>query len=191
MPQKRIDPAASIRYCNQHYGAYGLFATYCLRTAVEATDVYTWSSFVRSFLRSGDCLPNDPKLQTFLELVEYEDSDYFSFSESHVLVQLCARCSPRSDAQLDRDYRKVTREIEQGEDILPEHAKALAKAIEYWKLRYNQKYEEWHQVSNEATAASMLRAQLRRRFREIDSKGSESPEMYEDSVCESCGGWGI
>ena len=186
MDQKCIDPTASVRYCSQRYGAYGLFATYCLRTAVTATDVYTSTSFVRAFLRSGDRQCNDPKLKKVLELVEYEDSDYFSFSEIRFLLQIAKCCSPRSDAQLDRDYSNVTREITLGKNILPSHAKALAKAIEYWKLRYNEKYDGWLQKSREAFEAWRLRAELRELFQE-DGKRIEASDMDEDSGCESCG----
>jgi len=175
-----MGPSVSVRYCAQHYGAYGLFATYCLRTAVKATGVYTVGSFKRAFHRAGVHQRKDPKLMKFLELLRYEDSGYFSFSETHFLLQILECCAPRSDAQLDRDHREVTLEIERGENIWPSHAEALAKAIEYWKLRYNQRYEDWRQKWNEVTAAIQLREEMEELF------GSETPEMYEDSGCEFC-----
>ena len=179
-----IDDTASLRYCIKHYASYGLFATYCLRIAVVATEVYTFSSFKRAFLSSGDNQCNDPKLQKFLELVPYEDSEYFSFSETRFLLQLSRCCSPRSDAKLARDHRRATREIKRGKRILPSHAKALAKAIEYWKLRYDEKYEEWHQRFNEVNGARILRAELRELF------GDEPTETHEDSsLCGFCGDW--
>jgi len=84
------------------------------------------------------------KFRKFLETVSYEDSDYFSVAEIRFLLQLTAFCSPRSDAKVDRDLRRVTREIKRGKRILPSHASILAKANEYWKLRYNEKFNEWN-----------------------------------------------
>src|SRR5271170_4060218 len=54
--------------------------------------------------------------------VSYEDSDYFSVSEIRFLLQLTTFCSPRSDAKVERDLRRVTREIKRGKRILPSHA---------------------------------------------------------------------
>ena len=59
-------------------------------------------------------------------------------------LQFIDYCSPRSATELARDHGKVTREITHGKRILPSHARILAKAIEYWKLRYNEKYIQWH-----------------------------------------------
>ena len=183
----RIYHTGSQLYCSRHYASYGTFASYCLCTAVLATDVYSLSSFKRAFLSAGDDHCNDPKLQKFLELVSYEDSDYFSFSEIRFLLQLTGCCSPRTDAELARDHRKVTREITRGKRILPSHARILAKAIEYWKLRYNEKYVQWHQKFEQVNTERILRAELRKLFGKT-GKGSETTAKHDDGLtCGFCG----
>jgi len=104
------------------------------------------------------------------------------------LLQLTGCCSPRSDAELARDHRKVTREITRGKRILPSHARILAKAIEYWKLRYNEKYVQWHQKFVEVNTERILRAELRKLFGKTD-KGSETTAKHHDElICGFCGG---
>jgi hypothetical protein len=180
-----IDSHASVAYCIKHYASYGMFATYCLRTAILATDVYTVSSFKRAFLSSGDDYCDDPKLEKFLELVPYEDSDYFSFAETRFLLQLVSGCSPRTDAELTRDHRRVTREIKRGKRILPAHAKILAKAIEYWRLRYNGQYSQWLQRFEQVNGERILRLNLRELF---GTMGGKSTAEHEDSlICGFCG----
>ena len=58
----------------------------------------------------------------------------------------------------------MTREIKRGKRILPSHAKILAKAIEYWRLKYNEKYEKWYRRGQEVNGDSILRADLRELF---------------------------
>jgi hypothetical protein len=157
-----IDPLVSLLYCIKHYASYGNFATYCLRTVVSATDVYTFSTFKQCYTASGENHANNPKLRKFLETVSYEDSDYFSISEIRFLLQLTAFCSPRSDAKVERDLRRVTREIKLGKRILPSHASILAKAIEYWKLRYNDKYVEWSRRAADVHKDRITRSKLRK-----------------------------
>jgi len=180
-----IDPRTSLVYCMKRYASYGTFATYCLGTAVLATDVYTLSSFERAFLSSGDDHRDDPKLQKFLKLVPYEDSDYFSVSETRFLLQLSGACSPRSNAKLSRDHRRVTREIKRGKRILPSHAKILVNAIEYWRLRYNDKYSKWQQRFEEVNDERILRADLRKLF---GTMGGETTAAHQDGLtCGFCG----
>jgi hypothetical protein len=180
-----IDSHASVVYCIKHYASYGMFATYCLRTAILATDVYTLSSFKRAFLSSGDDHCDDPKLQKFLKLIPYEDSDYFSVSETRFLLQLSGGCSLRNDAELSRDHRRVSREIKRGKRILPSHAKFLAKAIEYWRLRYNGQYSQWQQRFEQVNGERILRATLRNLF---GTMGGETTMEHEDSLtCGFCG----
>jgi len=158
------DGLTSLLYCIKHYASYGKFATYRLGTVVSATDVYTFESFKQSFLASGDNHCKDPRLQKFLETISYEDSDYFSIPEIRFLLQLTAFCSPRSDSKVARDHRKVTREIKRGKRILPSHARILAKAIEYWKLRYSEKVVDWNRRAKEVNKDRRLRVKLRNLF---------------------------
>jgi hypothetical protein len=114
---------------------------------------------------------NNPELHKFLETVSYEDSDYFSISEIRFLLKLTAFCSPRSDAKVARDLRRVTREIKRGKRILPSHASILTKAIEYWKLRYNEKYVEWNRRVADVHEYRCMRAKLRRVLEITSNRG--------------------
>ena len=166
MPTERYSAnhLTSLIYCIKHYASYGKFATYRLRTVISATDVYTFESFKQVFLASGDNHCKNPRLQKFLETISYEDSDYFSIPEIRFLLQLTASPSPRSDSKVARDHRKVTREIKRGKRILPSHARILAKAIEYWKLRYSEKFVDWKRRAMEVDEDRILRVNLRKLF---------------------------
>jgi hypothetical protein len=64
--------------------------------------------------------------------------------------------------------------------MLKSHAKTLLKAIEFWELNYDKKYEEWR--SNFVAAD---RASLARRLARTSSGEADSDEIFEDEGYES------
>src|SRR5205814_4653950 len=116
------------------------------------------------------------------ETISYEDSDYFSIPEIRFLLELTAFCSPRSDSKVARDHRKVTREIKRGKRILPSHARILAKAIEYWKLRYSEKFVDWNRRAMEVNEDRRLRVNLRKLFGPPVDEGQDAVKLEDFST---------
>lgn len=63
------------------------------------------------------------------------------------------------------------------------HAEYLLKAITFWELRYDSKYEEWKSKFSEAERARILRLQLKRG--QISPGEAASREVIEDDGYES------
>ena len=149
----------SISHCQAKYGHYGLFTTYPLRTAVLNSDAYDLVAFRRTFERSGENNRSNPKFEEYVDSLVYEDKSYFTVDEIRFLFQLLAPCQPLSNEQIESDLRVVTADVKRGRNMLKSHARILSKAISYWKMHFNDKYERWLQEFIDADEAWLSRRQ--------------------------------
>ena len=49
---------------------------------------------------------------------------------------------PPDEDKLAKDLKEVRKETRKASEILKSHAKILLKAVEYWNLRYGEKYKQ-------------------------------------------------
>ena len=164
----------SLHYCLFRYGHYGRFASLPLRTAVLETQTYSLEGFI-SAARS-----RNPAVSEFMNGLTYEGKDYFTIEESRFLVQLFACCDPIKDKKLEADLRVLSGLARQGSSvILQSHAKALVKAVNFWKMNYNDNHEEWTRKYIDADVADLARRRagigsVARQTRNIRDEGYES-----------------
>ena len=140
-----IDQRISTSHCKARYGHYGLFATYPLRMAVQKSHAYDLVAFRRTFDRSGQNHRSDPKFAEYVDSLVYEDKNFFTVDEIRFLLQLLAPCQPLSNEQIESDLQAVAQDVKRGRNMLKSHARILSKAISYWKMHFDDKYERWLQ----------------------------------------------
>lgn len=175
------DQTYSLDYCESRYLSYGLFATLPLRTAVVETGVYKLQDFEYAFEWSGENHGCNLPLSEFINSLTYDDKDYFTVEETRFMLQFIGFCEPITDKQLEADRKALSREARQGKNILKSHARILLKALEFWKLRYNDKYVEWEQKFRDADQAWITRRMIENGF--LDANGNPVDEGYgSDSI---------
>jgi hypothetical protein len=159
-----LHESVSISYCDVRFSCYGNLACLPIMTAVIATDVYSVSEFEWAFVHSGENHCRNQRLARFISSLTYEDSGYFTIEETRFLLQLHGSCVPLSQEQIEADRREVLRETKRkrcGKKMLKSHANIVLKAIDFWKLRYDEKYEEWRLKFVAMDRALHIRAMLR------------------------------
>jgi len=139
------------------YGHYGLFTTYPFATAVLNSDAYDLIAFKHTFERYGGNHRSNPCFAKYVDRLVYEDKNYFTIDETRFLLQLLAPCQPLSNEQIESDLRAVTADIKCGRNMLKSHARILSKAISYWKMHFNDRYERWLQEFRDADEARLSR----------------------------------
>ncbi len=154
-----IAQSISSSHCQAKYGHYGLFATYPLRTAVLNSEAYDLVDFIRTFERSGENHRPNPKFAEYVDSLVYEDKNYFTVDETRFLLRLLAPCEALSNEQIESDLRAITADVKRGRNMVKSHARILSKAISYWKMHYNDRYERWLQEFIEADEAWLARRQ--------------------------------
>lgn len=143
-------------WCKQNYGHYALFATLCLHTAVIRHDRYGISSFGWAFRHSGKDHKNDTGLRDFMENLAYVDSHIFTTDELRFISnQLDLTDFIRTNRSKMNERRSNELDI-----ILDSHADCLLKAIEYWRLHFNDKYQTWRHEFSDAVKDWILRRKL-------------------------------
>ena len=147
----------SLYNCQTNYGLYGLFATYPLRTAVLNSDMYELIDFEVAFQYSGENHRSDPQFANYFDSLTYDDKNYFTVDEIRFLLEISAPCQPLADKQVDADLKEVIADVKRANNMLKSHAKIVLKAIQYWNLRYSEKYEKYFQEFCDADEAWLER----------------------------------
>ena len=133
----------SLRYCDSRFGYYGRFATLLLRAALMKDNVYTVEHFQRSLKFSVVNPASSARLAQYILSLDFPDSDFFTLDEIRFLIQLRQPCSPLTKQQIESDRKELRRETRKYGKICKSHAVILLKALSFWELRYNEKYDEW------------------------------------------------
>jgi len=146
----------SIVHCRWAFGHYGRFAILRLVTAVIRHDQYSLSVFKLAFRCSGDNHEDNPRLREFMESLGYADSEYFSTEELRFLLQIAGSYKKLTDEEIEVEREQIMK----SGLILPTHVIYLLKAVDYWKMYYDEKFEEWKQeyavVNRECRQRRML-----------------------------------
>lgn len=115
--------------------------------------------------------------------IHFEDFDYFTSSELRFLSSLNHKMRPLTPHEIASDKLELSREITERRKICKSHAEYLLKAIAYWELRFESKYEEWQNQGRAASEGRHLRNQLKKG--EITPEEAASGVMFKEDRCES------
>jgi len=67
---------------------------------------------------------------------------------------------PRSRQQLETDRQELTHEARHGTRIFKSHVRILLKALSFWELRHDEKWEEWRDALTAAFMEERRRKQV-------------------------------
>ena len=136
----------SLFHCNARFGYYGMFATLPLRTAIIIRNAYDRESFRLALLRCFQNQCTSGNLTSFIRTLHFPDSEFFTFEEFCFLMQTKQVYLPRTQQQLETDRQELTHEARTGTTIFKSHARILLKALLFWELRHDEKWEEWREA---------------------------------------------
>lgn len=88
---------------------------YLIRAAIITDNRYELS--VRRFLRN----PFSRNIACYIQTLEFDDSDYFTFEKNAFLIQLGGPCAPLTKEQIESDRQALKREV-RARTILKSHA---------------------------------------------------------------------
>jgi len=155
----RADEELSVHCCNDRFGAYGTFSTMPLMASVVASGVYTETTLEHALVRSRS-IPDHSLIQ-YIQSLEFDDKDFFSIDDYRLLLRIGEECIPRTEAELDADQRELRYESQRGLGMLRSHARILLKAVEFWRLRFNDKHQEWRDKYASARDKQSLQYKLK------------------------------
>ena len=81
--------------------------------------------------------------------LDFEGHEFFTYDDYHLFFCLTAPCLPVTEAQLEADRHELATEAKNPRRIVKSHAESLLEPIDFWKLWYNEKYDEWKRRHNE------------------------------------------
>ena len=139
----------SVWHCRRMFGHYGTFSTLLLVTAVIRHDIYSLSGFHHSFRRSGKDHEDSPGMREFMKSLDYPDAEHFTTEELRFLLQISTSYKRLTDEQIEDESEQINRDAKSGR-ILSMHAKYLLKAVDYWKMHYKDKFQQWKEEFSEA-----------------------------------------
>ena len=137
----RADEELSLHHCNARFGAYGTFSTMALIASAVTSGVHTEMTLEHALVISR--LIPDHSIVQYIQSLEFDDKDFFSIDDYRFLIRIGEECRPRTEAELDADQRELLVESQRGLRMLRSHARILLKAVEFWRLRFNDKHREW------------------------------------------------
>ena len=167
----------SIQHCRRLFGHYGTFATLRLHTAVACHDEYMSSGFDNLFRRSGKDHENNPGLRRFMKTLNYVDAEHFSTDEIRFLIQIATSYKNLTDEQIDDEIEQIKGDA-QSAPILKRHAEYLLKAVDYWKMHFREKFEEWRREYIEADQGWIRRRMLRRNVAQLNTGINVTDDGY-------------
>jgi hypothetical protein len=139
-----VDQRLSLSFCESRFGMYGRFCTLPLWTSALESGVHdTKDSLEVSLSISAKDESYMDALQDWFRGLGFDDPEFFTVKDYLLLIQLDGPCSPLSNEQLDLDEEELLHEQRTGERMFKSHAAILLKALKYWRVRYDEKYEEW------------------------------------------------
>ena len=170
----------SIRYCNEHFGHYAVFALRPLQIAY-----YKHSNLKFLFDTFGQSFTTVQQAEKFMKGLIYDDSEFFGPEEVMFFCKFrnYRGCLVLSDERIESDRQSLRTEIEHVTHIIPLHAKYLLKAINFWVLRSNEKLLEWDTDLDNALHQWEIRTNPFEYYSEDDEKykSDEEDEWSEDN----------
>lgn len=145
------DRGRSIIYCRKRFAHYGFFARLPLITT------FIIAGDFKSEL-SEELNPSSPRWpsrksrrwEDAVKNFDFEGHEFFTYDDYDLFFCLTAACLPVTEAQLEADRHELVTEAKNPRRIVKAHAESLLKAIDFWKLWYNEKYDEWKRRYKEA-----------------------------------------
>jgi hypothetical protein len=165
LDQDRLAEYSSLSYC-EAFSHYAVFAVFPLLTAFYSSDSNIYDSdeeFKHDFRFSGHDHCLNPKLASLMKTFIYDDSYFFDTQELRFLMRFRNHygCYYHSDEDIEVDRGILVREMKNPRVALSLHAKYMLKALEFWKLRFNEKHLEWDEKYKTAIRRWLARGQLK------------------------------
>jgi hypothetical protein len=136
-------------YFRSYFGHYAFLATMPLRNACLSTG-WTITALNDNLPAGYPDLPNKP-LSDLLQTVPFDDSDYFTFHEYRFLAEIMGYASSIGEADPPADEAKLRADMEERRTLPRREAEIVLKAIEFYKLRYAEKFAQWLQETRNIT----------------------------------------
>ena len=89
-------------------------------------------------------------MEKFINKLNFDDHDFFNIDDYQLFLAIDGPSRPLSAEQIEQDRQQLLAEIAKPVNMTKDHAKSMLKAVEFWKLRYNTKYQEWMNMVNRA-----------------------------------------
>jgi hypothetical protein len=147
-------------------------------------DVLRFTQTRTAFLTGGDLFQKNG------------DSHFFTNEELRFLMKVKAEIHPVTNDQLKSDKQLLSRDLDRPKDVTKSQAQYLLRAIEFWELYFDGRYEEWEAKFEEALRVDLSRSIERDGSSFLDdgsyddgyesgenfANGEESSESDNDSV---------
>lgn len=172
---------ASRWYCYRNFHHYTHFALLPFTTAFFNSDIgYTHSQFLLAFRYSGTNHSDDPYFGGLMANLIYEDQDFFNTDELRFFLELdnypYMGTKILSDETIEAQRQALLYEEANESKMFSLHAKYLLKALDFWKLRFNEKKFEWFQAKKIAYLAMLERRDLK----EANAEAQEEETIDDD-----------
>ena len=146
-----------------------------LRTAVITSNTYDRTRFRLALLRCFQNQCTSGNLTSFIRTLHFPDSEFFTFEEFCFLMQTKQVYLPQTQQQLETDRQELTHEARTGTMIFKSHARILLKALSFWELHHDEKWEEWR----DAVIAASREDRRRKQVRSVENVGPHRPPWRE------------
>jgi hypothetical protein len=139
-----IETFRSFEFCTENYGHYAYFAVLPLELGSLSQDEYTLIEIRSMWNWSGNDHEKNETFRNFMANLTYHDSTFFTAQEMRFFLKMRTCGYPDlTDEQIERDKSELVQQVTKSTYILKEHAEYMLKAVEFWKLRYKDKIDEW------------------------------------------------
>jgi hypothetical protein len=141
----------SVAYCYKHFAHYGYFARLPLITTFIVAGDFKCelSEELNPSLPCWWLGRKHKRWEDAVKDLDFEGHDFFTYDDYLLFFHLTGPCLPVTEAQLEADRHELATEAKKPRRILKSHAESLLKAIDFWKLWYNEKYDEWNRRHHE------------------------------------------
>jgi hypothetical protein len=143
----------SASFCKRTFPCYASFAHLPLYVAVVVCIKESWvRRWYYEIAESSHQWTDDCKdsVERLLSRLNFDDHDFFNIDDYELFLAIDGPPLPLSVEQIERDRQQLLAEVAKPVNMTKDHAKSMLKAVEFWKLRYDAKYQEWIGRINEA-----------------------------------------
>lgn len=136
----------SASFCMRHFQRYASFAHLPIYVTVmlniRSADMRNWyyDTSDTSHKWTDD---HKASMEKFINRLNFDDHDFFNIDDYQLFLAIDGPSRPLSSEQIEQDRQQLLAEIAKPVNMTKDHAKSMLKAVEFWKLRYDTKYQEW------------------------------------------------
>ena len=145
-PMFDISAELSARFCKRRFPHYASFAHLPLYVTVvvsiKNSEVRRWyyNTSEASHEWTDDCKAS---MENFISQLSFDDHDFFTIDDYQLFLPMNGPTRPLVHDQIEQDREELLAELAKSVNMTKEHVESMLKAVEFWKLRYDTKYQEW------------------------------------------------